>query len=317
MKRLFKNMLMTLLLGVALLGVSACSSLNSLNPFSNKQASATVARTPVDPRVIRQPVTLTVNTYADQRVGAPSRKIGNIRNTAFYASGNKEVVMQEDVAAMVTSSMRKHFAEAGYLVQESGPADFSLNGVVRDLRLEIDRTEYLLITVESTMRDGAGNIVWTGVVTERADRIEDTAGNMEGVILRYVTAGLTEVATRTQGHMSGSIRQAYPEIFRHGTVAANAYRGVSPAASAASVATVAAASPPQAAVVKGLLMVTTQPARAQIFIGDVYYGLSPIKLELDAGVHVVVVKLDGFKSATNKVSVRKGDTTELELKLLK
>jgi hypothetical protein len=43
--------------------------------------------------------------------------------------------------------------------------------------------------------------------------------------------------------------------------------------------------------------------------------MSPLRVEVEAKVHNVSVKLDGHKTTTEKVSVRKDETTELELVL--
>jgi hypothetical protein len=64
-----------------------------------------------------------------------------------------------------------------------------------------------------------------------------------------------------------------------------------------------------------LLLVNTNPPRAKVYLDDVYYGLSPLRLEMEPGVHAISVKLDSYKMVTEKVSVRKGDSTEMELKL--
>jgi hypothetical protein len=79
----------------------------------------------------------------------------------------------------------------------------------------------------------------------------------------------------------------------------------------------AAYAAPAAVVASGYLSVTTTPARVKVYVDDVYFGLTPLKLELDAGVHAVKLKADGYKPASEKVSVRKGDTTELEMVLEK
>lgn len=59
------------------------------------------------------------------------------------------------------------------------------------------------------------------------------------------------------------------------------------------------------------------PARTKVYIDQVYYGLSPLKVELPPGIVQVRLVLDGFRPVTEKVSVRKGDTTELEVSLEK
>ena len=68
---------------------------------------------------------------------------------------------------------------------------------------------------------------------------------------------------------------------------------------------------------KGIFSVTTVPSKAKVYGDDVYYGTSPLKLELDPGVTVFHFKLEGYKTVTQKVSIRRGETTELEVKLEK
>ena len=72
---------------------------------------------------------------------------------------------------------------------------------------------------------------------------------------------------------------------------------------------------PRAGETTGLLLVNTSPSRAKVYLDGVYYGLSPLRLEMEPAVHAISVKLEGYKMVTEKVSVRKGDNTEMELKL--
>jgi len=65
----------------------------------------------------------------------------------------------------------------------------------------------------------------------------------------------------------------------------------------------------------GLLLVNTNPQRAKVYLDGVYYGMSPLRLEMEPGVRAISVKLEGYKMVTEKVSVRKGDNTEMELNL--
>ena len=71
----------------------------------------------------------------------------------------------------------------------------------------------------------------------------------------------------------------------------------------------------RATATQGLLLVNSNPQRAKVYVDDVYYGLSPLRVSMDPGIHVVSVKLDGYRMVTEKVSVRKGDNTEVELNL--
>jgi hypothetical protein len=72
---------------------------------------------------------------------------------------------------------------------------------------------------------------------------------------------------------------------------------------------------PHASDTAGLLLVNTSPSRAKVYLDGVYYGMSPLRLEMEPGVHAISVKLEGYKMVTEKVSVRKGDNTEMELNL--
>jgi hypothetical protein len=65
----------------------------------------------------------------------------------------------------------------------------------------------------------------------------------------------------------------------------------------------------------GLLVLSSKPSRAKVYLDGVYYGMTPLRAETEPGVHSVEVKLEGYKSASEKVSVRRSDDTELELTL--
>jgi uncharacterized membrane protein len=67
----------------------------------------------------------------------------------------------------------------------------------------------------------------------------------------------------------------------------------------------------------GYLSVTTKPSRVKVYVDEVYYGLSPLKLELGTGISNVRLKAEGYKPAAEKVSIRKSETTELEVTLVK
>jgi hypothetical protein len=90
----------------------------------------------------------------------------------------------------------------------------------------------------------------------------------------------------------------------------------SPVAASATTSVVAAV-PVAPASTKGTFSLTTVPSKAKVYGDDVYYGTSPLKLELDPGVTVFHFKLDGYKTLTQKVSIRRGETTELEVKFEK
>ena len=50
---------------------------------------------------------------------------------------------------------------------------------------------------------------------------------------------------------------------------------------------------------------------------DVYYGLTPITIDLAPGIYNVSFKMEGFKNAVQKIAVRKGRVTEFAVILEK
>jgi hypothetical protein len=67
----------------------------------------------------------------------------------------------------------------------------------------------------------------------------------------------------------------------------------------------------------GYFLVNTNPTRVKVYSDGIYYGLTPLKVMVPVGVMTFEFRFDGYKTATEKISVRNGETTELELKLKK
>jgi len=55
----------------------------------------------------------------------------------------------------------------------------------------------------------------------------------------------------------------------------------------------------------------------KVYIGDIYFGLSPLSVDIESGVYDVTIRLEGFKEKKEKVSIRKGQKTELEMNMEK
>jgi hypothetical protein len=67
----------------------------------------------------------------------------------------------------------------------------------------------------------------------------------------------------------------------------------------------------------GYFAVISMPTRVKVYSDDVYYGLTPLKVMVPVGVMSFEFRFDGYKTQHEKISVRAGETTELELKLKK
>jgi hypothetical protein len=305
--------------GLVLFGAAGCTSMPSFSPTS-AALQLDIAPRLAPSQIVhpRRPIVLRVAKYSDARSAVPSGKIGDINATVFDMLGT-ELVM-EDLSGTVTAAMANQLGAGGLqTVADSGNpaaggADFEVSGVIREFSLNIGGRDAVSIVVETTLRDSrAGRILWSGAVAEKADRFAGVAGNTRNSITRYLSDALAKVSAKTRDAISESIMQTYPELFQQAASARQSAPGV----------TVLVAPPQQAPASQavgpgttGRLAIATIPARAKVYVADVYYGLSPLNLELEPGIYTINLKLDGFKTATEKVSVRKGVATELEIRLL-
>ncbi|HEY5993989.1 MAG TPA: PEGA domain-containing protein [Gallionellaceae bacterium] len=270
--------------------------------------------------------TIRLLPYVDGRDMGNPRKIGvggeNIYG--FHAPESNDILLDRDVAAVVTSAMKQRLEASGYRVVENGTAHFQMSGTVKELTYNVKARDEIAISVATELKDtNTGNVLWSGVVVEKKERFAGVSGNDISDVAAFLKKELGIITQKTSDAISAILMAQRPELFNlspgtkpiAGVTVLSAPGVKSPAASAAPVP---AASAPVAATpvagAMGVLKITTKPARAKIHIGGVYYGLSPLRLELEPGIVEVTASMDR-RHATEKVAVRKGETTELELKL--
>ena len=285
--------------------------------------------------VLKYAATMRVNNYVDQRKVSSPRYLGQLTNQVRGVSGS-ELILDQDVADLVTSAMKKRFDAEGYQVMEgasAGNALFEMSGVVKELTLNVKNRDEIFIAIETSLKDVAtGKVVWSGLVTEKHDRFAGVSGNNKDDVIAYLNHELRIASTKTVEAISASLMAAHPELFNL-TPGTKAIPGVTVyvAPSLPKTAPAAPTKPdygvqpghdvpvpsyrPHASDTAGLLLVNTNPARARVYLDGVYYGLSPLRLEMEPGIHAISVKLSGYNMVTEKVSVRRGDNTEIELNL--
>jgi hypothetical protein len=278
----------------------------------------------------RYAASLLVRKYVDQRGQSDPRLLGITTQHIRGVSGSKLLIDQE-IADLVTSAIKMQFDAEGYQVLESSAdakAVFEVSGAIKDLTLNVKYRDEINIAIETTVKDlRSGAVVWSGLVTEKHDRFAGVSGNNKDDVVAYLNKELRIASNKTVAAVSASLMAAHPELFNL-TPGVQAIPGVSVyAAPVTAVPDTAlptgvaqtdrsAVSPEKTAPASaGLLLVSTSPPRAKVYLDGVYYGLSPLRVEMEPGVHAVAVKLKGYRTVTEKVSVRKGDNTEMELNL--
>ncbi|MDD5299659.1 MAG: PEGA domain-containing protein [Gallionella sp.] len=304
----------------------------TLNTTTNKNAAMEKNTGPL----VKYGATLRVNKFVDQRKVSNPRLLGQIDKTTPVAGiSGTELIMDQDVSAIVTGAIKKHFDAEGFLVMEGSSASnalFEVTGVIKELTLNVKERDSINIAIETTLKDvETGKVVWSGLVMEKNDRFAGVSGNSKDDVVEYLNRELRIVTTKTVEAIGASLMVSRSELFNltPGTkpipgvtvyVAPTVAKPAPAAPSATYGAQPGSAMPapaytPQASATAGLLQVNTNPARAKVYLDGVYYGMSPLRMEMEPGVHAISVKLEGYKMVTEKVSIRRGDNTEIELNL--
>lgn len=60
---------------------------------------------------------------------------------------------------------------------------------------------------------------------------------------------------------------------------------------------------------KGRIEVVSHPSGAMVYLDGIYYGVTPLALDVQPGVHLLKVKKDGFETGRDKIGVLAGKVT--------
>lgn len=269
-------------------------------------------------------ITLLVTPYADNRADRDAHHLGAITSRVFGVTGHS-LTVDRAVADISTGVYQRRFQTAGYTVVDASAAvrpAFELSGVVKRLELNSKNRDEVDIAIETTLKDLAtGAVIWSGLVTEKGDRFAGVAGNSKDDLVAYLNHSLGIVAGKTVEAVHGLLMASYPQLFNltPGTKAiagVTVYSAPLPAAASAPVT-----APPAQVAASGVsadvgtLIVKSTPGRAKVYLDGVYYGLTPLRADVPAGLHELEVRADKHQASREKISVRRGDTTELELTL--
>jgi len=299
---------------------------STLHTINKQKLAGNKLQTP-----IRYAATLQIIRYTDLRDLGNPRLLGVSTELIRGISGN-QLLLDQDVADLVTSAIKMQFEAEGYRLLEEGgvrKAMFEVSGKIMDLNLNVKYRDEIIIAIETTVKDlRNGAVIWSGLVTERHDRFAGVSGNNKDDVVDYLNKELNIAINKTVAAVGTALMSAYPALFNL-TGGTQATQGVSiyavPPASEPGVGisaditpgnqvgSVAHGSENSTGAVTGWLVVNTKPSRARVYIDGVYYGMSPLRVEIDPGIHTVEVKQQKYRTVTEKVSVRRGDITEMEL----
>jgi hypothetical protein len=303
------------------LAVAGCANfMGSVTEQGNELRIREDAKPGPNARQEKYPITLRLAGYADIRQVDSPRRLG-ISNSRITGLIGKDIMSDRDVTDVVVESMKKRLGDAGlqlFAGNDSTNTQFQLSGSVKELSIDVKERDFVNIAIESTLTEvTTGRVIWSGMVVERAERYAGISGNGKKDVADFLKLKLGVVSTKTTESILSVLMATRPEMFNM-TVGIKPVQGVtifsnSAGSAASSVAPVSTLSEP--AVTKGALSISSIPSRAKVHVDGVYFGMTPLRAEFAVGVYEVSVKLDGYKASTEKVSIRKGDSTEMEIKL--
>jgi hypothetical protein len=259
--------------------------------------------------------TIRITGYSDARTGMSPKKVGISTQQISGIWGN-ELLLDRDVTEVVANSIRKRFDDAGFQLLEDGSALYELSGVVKELTYNAKNRDEIAISLETTLKEAAtGKVIWSGQVVEKKERPVDVSGSSKNDIANHLREDLGIVTKKTMDAINATLMALRPDLFNLApgtkTIAGVTVLQTGASAPAAPPANTGKAN----ASINGTLALTSKPARAKVYLDGIYFGMTPLHAEVEAGIHEVSVKAEKYKTATEKVSIRKSETTELELAL--
>lgn len=247
-------------------------------------------------------VKVIVSQFVDKRAEKDPRKIGKVGSVVTDMYGT-ELVMSEDASSLVTRAFAAELSSAGFMVfsgemANKANADLIIGGEIKEFKYDIGSRDEITIELLVNVTDRDGKVIWSGTEVEKANRFAGVVGNSRGTISGYLVESLSKAVRKTLYDAGPAIPQ-----LRQGTAQ------TAPAFTAPDIAT---AAPAQGG---GKISITSVPPRAKVYLNDVYFGLTPITLEIEPGVYEMTVRQKGFKENRERVSVRPRQLTEVELNL--
>jgi len=249
---------------------------------------------------LREPITVRVGEFTDARETASldergRRTIGRIAVDVIVSDmSDKSLTLSEDIPNIVASAFVKELSWAGYTVKTGADAqndaDYVLTGDIKTFSLDVGARDNISIAVFAKLVDGKnGNTVWANEETYKNDRYAGSSGNSRLSITNYISSSLSQLARRTLNEAGEPIK-----YIRYAPLSAKV-----------------------AAPATGKLVINTNPQHGKVYLNGVYYGLTPLDSEVETGIYDLTLRLEGFKEEKERISVRKGQTTEMDVRLEK
>lgn len=240
--------------------------------------------------MLKEPVRVRVVPVDDARGVPDPRKIGKIDATIADMNAT-ELVLSEEPARLVQKALSEELKAAGFIVTDAKEAELVLASSIKAFRLDVGGRDEAEIAIDAVLEKSGGGALWTGTFAFKKERYAGVMGNSRATLERLVNGALSSAIRKG---VNGMVAEVNRSVDRSGG------RAERPSIDAGEAAGT------------GRLVISSAPERAKVYIDEVYYGLTPLTLDIRPGIHDVSVGQKGFRDSKERVSVRSGETTELE-----
>lgn len=243
---------------------------------------------------LKESFNIAIAPYKDERKEGNRKKLGDITSPVFGIDAT-ELIIEKNISDLVTDAFKEQFQLAGFKAEkgDKAQADILIEGSVKVFSLDIGPKDAIEIEIETTAKDAKnGNILWSGAVTEKGERFAGVMGNTRETVAKYISHSLAKVIKKTLTDIASAIEKTMP-------------KSIEPVKEEIILGS------------EGRLSLSSVPPKTQVFIDDVYYGLTPITTDLAPGIYTVNFKMEGFKKVAQKIAVKKGRVTEFTVVLEK
>lgn len=280
--------------------VSSCSyglplKTNYLSPESNTYL-----------KVIK-PNSVYIKPFIDKRNIENLHSIGKINEVVADISSN-DLSLDKTLSTLVTDTLKKEFVRSGFTLSinegEDDSTDYIISGAIKKFEMNIGSRDTIDIEIDyRVVKLRNDKIIFNGSAKVSDDRFAGVTGNTRKSINKYLNNALYNV--------SRQVLESTGLVLEASITSPKKSHKVNIEELSESRAT----NLPHQEAGTGTLIISGTPVKTKVYIENVYYGLTPISINIESGVYDASFKKKGFESEKEKISIRSGADTVLEIDL--
>ncbi len=251
-----------------------------------------------------KPSSVNIKEFKDVRKTNNFNDIGKINEVvADITSSN--LILDKPASIIILNALKNEFLQSGFTLKQSGGADYTLKGEIKKFSLDIEERDHVVIEIDYEFTSNIDKkTIYSGSALVQDSRFAGVTGNTRKSIKKYLNKALSNLSAQIISS-TGLTLKTKIEVPRK-------TKEIAPEPTPHQIGKTKTPPPSHSG---GTLIVSGTPLKVKIYIEDVYYGLTPLSINIKSGVYNVSFKKKGFKTEKEKVSIREGAETILEIDL--